>query len=762
MSKDETLPAGDAPATTEAPAQLAILRRGAIVASRTNPRTHFDPAYIQELAASIREHRVLQPLLVRPLPGARLADTFEDRKFGEPLPTHEIVCGECRWRACGLANEDEIPVLIRNLSDIQVLQVQLVENLKRRDLHPLEEAEGFERLMKDHGMTAEEIAAKVDKSESYIYKTLKLLELTPECREQMYSGKLNRSVALLVARIPSKLQQEAAVEAMTPDRQGEMPSFRAVSKMFQQRYMLQLSTAVFDIKDATLVARAGDCASCSKRTGSNADLFDDVERPDTCTDPDCFDTKREVHYAKVAAEAQARGQTVIQGKEAKEIMPSGTYSLKGYKLLDESQYIDGRTTTVRKAIGKDNLPAETVIIVDPHSNKPMEALPLAVADKLLKKAAAQKKSADKAKDQAKPPSEHELKQQYETTWREQAVRAIYAKVTSGKGEAFGVGVAREIALHMGHDLYAEEAKLVAELLGLGEIGRGNAIHTHIRECPAEQVAPALLLVALSQDLDTPYYGRADTPFIDVLASDTGVDVKAIQDQVKQDMKAAAAARKAEAETKAAGGATRGGKAATKPAAGATKKPKASAADAKAGIAQALQQEPASANDFEVGQRVRFKQDLKGPTGHLRKVCGREGTVECKHGDRGWMVRYGKGKSDIAGADYTELVHVDEPAAEDDDAGLAAGAIELASGVKLDPQPAWPFPTDAKDTNQSELAKAEASGNKYRQRVLRNRIATQEEPADSADASAAPAPNAAAAAWPFPTTPKKTRGKGAAA
>jgi ParB/RepB/Spo0J family partition protein len=727
--------------------EMRIVRRGDIVPSKTNPRTHFDAAYLQELADNIKLHRVLQPLLVRPLPGARAQETFEDREPGQPLPSLEIVCGECRWRACGLADEGDVPVLIRHLDDAQVLQVQLVENLKRRDLHPLEEAEGFDRLVKDHGITVDEIADKIGKSASYIYKSLKLLELTPECREQMFSGKLNRSVALLVARAPTHLQAQIAEDVMEPDFHGEPLSFRAAAKLVQERYMLQLSSAIFDIKDATLLPKAGACASCPKRTGANVDLFADVEKADTCTDPKCFDNKREAHYAKVAKDAKARGQTVIQGKEAKEIMPAGTYSLKGYTLLDESQYIEGRSTTVRRAIGKENMPAETVIIVNPHTNKPMEALPIEVANKLLKAAAKVKKSEAAAKDKAKEPSERELQEQYGGGWRTKAVREIYARITTGQGQAFGVGVAREIAQYLAQDLCHEDAELVSELLGLGKVAKRNAIETHIKECTPEQVAPALLLMALSKDLDVPHNGRDRTPFIDVLAADTGVDVKAIQAGVKQEMKAAAAARKAEAEEK-----TAPKPAAKKPAA----KKKATAAEAKAGIAQALQQESASANDFEVGQAVRFKQDLKGPTGHLRKVCGRAGTVETKHGDRGWMVRYGKNKHDVAGVDYTEIEHADA-AGEDQ---LATGAIELSNGVKLDPQPAWPFPKDPNTSGQnqtleSELAKAEASGNKYRQRGLRKRIAEQEA------ASGEPAPNAAAAAWPFPTVAKKAR-KGAAA
>jgi ParB/RepB/Spo0J family partition protein len=131
------------------------------------------------------------------------------------------VCGECRWRACKDAEVDGIPVLIRELDDLQVLQVQLVENLRRKDLHPLEEAEGFSRLQSEHGMQAEDIAARVGKSESYVYKSLKLLELTPECREELYAGKLTQSTALLVARQPEYLQAQIAqghhARRTTPD-----------------------------------------------------------------------------------------------------------------------------------------------------------------------------------------------------------------------------------------------------------------------------------------------------------------------------------------------------------------------------------------------------------------------------------------------------------------------------------------------------------------------------------------------------------------
>lgn len=144
----------------------------AIVASKTNPRKHFDAAALKELAESIAKHGVLQAILVRP--------NGADGKF-------ELVAGERRWRAAKLAQLDRIPVTVRELSDTEALELQVVENLQRTDLHPLEEAEGYESLMKcQHAdgrtYTADEIAAKVGKSRSYVYSRLKYTALCKEAR----------------------------------------------------------------------------------------------------------------------------------------------------------------------------------------------------------------------------------------------------------------------------------------------------------------------------------------------------------------------------------------------------------------------------------------------------------------------------------------------------------------------------------------------------------------------------------------------------
>lgn len=566
-------------------AGMAILERALIVRSKTNPRTHFDPAYIQELANSIKEHGILQPILVRPLPGDRVQETAEDREPGAPLPTHEIVAGECRYRACGIAGVDRLPVLVRHLDDVQVLQVQLVENLRRKDLHPMEEAEGFGRLLHDHSMTVEDIAAKVQKSASYVYKALKLLELTPECREQLYAGKLSQSTALLVARAPAHLQLQIAKEISgTYGPDSEPMSFRQAARHIQEHFMLQLSAAVFDIADARLVPKAGDCKSCPKRTGAHGDLFEDVKSADTCTDPKCFDAKKEAHYAAVAEAAKSKGQTVIMGKEAKELIPYAGATPKGYKLLDDRDYVDGRMQSLRNRI-KDDLKkgdVKPVLILNPHTKQLQEALPVDTASKLLKKANTSAKK-------NKVPTEKDLERELEATTNRKVISAVHQALQGGGLENIG-NQARNQLLRVMASRFAQEiydtSDQLCELFGVGKVGRGAGIVDYLQECTPEQLHPAVVLVLLAAEFES---YEDDRTVLDLVASELTVDVKALEAEAKAELKELHAPAAPEDKPKAA-----------KPKA---KGKKTTAAEAKAGIAAAMQDQEAGAEVLPAGAAV---------------------------------------------------------------------------------------------------------------------------------------------------------------
>lgn len=168
--------------------------------SRTNPRRTFEDAALKELAESIRAQGVLSPLLVRPL---------TENGF-------EIVFGERRYRAAQIAGQDTVPVRIRQMSDAEALEAQLVENLIRAEIHPMKEAQGFRALLalNEPKYSIEQIAAKVGKSPAFVASRLKLTDLVPTAVEAFYADEIGVGHALLLESSPptsrSKLSQHVS------------------------------------------------------------------------------------------------------------------------------------------------------------------------------------------------------------------------------------------------------------------------------------------------------------------------------------------------------------------------------------------------------------------------------------------------------------------------------------------------------------------------------------------------------------------------
>ena len=158
------------------------------------PRKNFDEAALQELAASIGQQGIMQPLLARPSAGGG----------------YEIVAGERRWRAAQLAGLDVVPVFIRNLGDDDVMVAALIENLQREDLNPIEEAEALQKLRDAHAMTQEELAERLGKSRSAIANALRLLRLTPAAREDIQKGLISAGHARCLLAV----EDEGAMEAL--------------------------------------------------------------------------------------------------------------------------------------------------------------------------------------------------------------------------------------------------------------------------------------------------------------------------------------------------------------------------------------------------------------------------------------------------------------------------------------------------------------------------------------------------------------------
>lgn len=219
-------PGGSAPAALP----IEFLRPNA-----QQPRQNFDVTLIKELAASIREKGVLQPILVRPVtttgkdagqgkvagdrPGAAAGSPSATGAEGE---TFEIIAGERRWRAAQAAGLHEIPVVIRDFSDEEALQIAIIENVQRQDLSPIEEARGYKRLTTEFGHTQNDVARLVGKSRPHVANLLRLLGLPESVRKMLDSGRLSmgHARALIGAPDPEGLARTIVAKGLNV-RQAE-------------------------------------------------------------------------------------------------------------------------------------------------------------------------------------------------------------------------------------------------------------------------------------------------------------------------------------------------------------------------------------------------------------------------------------------------------------------------------------------------------------------------------------------------------------
>lgn len=538
--------------------------------SLTNPRKYFDPVKLTELADSIKASDIHQPILVRPLPGSRVEDTAWEPNSLRPRavkPTHEIVAGERRYRAAKLAGLADVPVIVKHMTDDQVLEAQILENLQREDLTPLEEAEGYQTLMDRTSTNADQVAAKVGKSRSYVYGRLKLLDLAPEGRDALRTGQIDASVALLLAHIPDTAVQAKALKTIIEGTgyDGEHISARNAADLIRRTYMLDLAKAPFDIKAPALTA-AGACTTCPKRTGANPDLFSDVKGADLCTDPTCHAAKVTAHQAATMAKAHQRGLTVIEGREAKAIMPNAWQShLDGYLRLDDKA--DSPTDQpLRKLLAKAMAHSDVkeVLLANPHREGELVAvLPtqqvtelLALAAQLDAKAApAAKAMADKTEAQRKA-ERAELAQkrvnEFETAWRWAVLEEVWAEACSLidriKPDEHGIyycpeplsgnyRLAVHIATGMAKRLNTGRAKRLGKLLKLEKVAPIDTLVAYISE-HRHPVALLWLLVAEADVEYRPWIEDVDAANLGLgrAAFEFSVDVATVQKAVKAELK----------------------------------------------------------------------------------------------------------------------------------------------------------------------------------------------------------------------------------
>ena len=375
---------------------------GLLVPSLTNrpDRSGFDGKSLTELANSILQHGIIEPLIVRQNPRGK---------------GFEIVCGERRWTGAKLAKLDTAPAIVRELDDRQAREIQIIENLQREGLHEIEDARGYYDLLTPAKPgekplhTIESLSRKIGKSPAFIYGRLKLLKMPEVAIKAFYVSKLSASNALLLCRIPNpKIALKATLEILDPQGSGDGPerekraldreiepmSYRQAKLHISTNYMIRLKGCKFDQEDEELVPvqivegeriAGGKCSDCPWRTGNMAALFPDADSADVCTNTDCFKRKTEAAWKRAEAKAKAEGHTLLRDAKANQMFQDGRLSTAVTEYVDLRATFPGEKKKTWDEVLGDKVPEQLVQARD-DKNKLHYLVPVAEAIEAAKKA----------------------------------------------------------------------------------------------------------------------------------------------------------------------------------------------------------------------------------------------------------------------------------------------------------------------------------------------------------------------------------------
>ncbi len=265
-------------------ATLTVLPLENIWLDDNQPRKFFDQKAMDELIESVKQQGILQPIMVRPY-GTTL---LPKEKSGQS--TYKIVCGERRFRAAEAAGLTEIPCVVRDLSDDEVLEIQIVENLQRKDVNPMEEAIAFARLRDRWDLS--EIAHRVGKSVQYVAQRISLTNLVDGWQKILFEGKITLTVAYKLARMAPKIQEQAYKKCVEDD--GEVVEYQLNHIVDDDDH--DLDSATFKTEDPDLYPEAGACGSCQYNSAANQLLFPDLNKKRICHNPACYLTKTDRAY----------------------------------------------------------------------------------------------------------------------------------------------------------------------------------------------------------------------------------------------------------------------------------------------------------------------------------------------------------------------------------------------------------------------------------------------------------------------------------
>lgn len=476
--------------------------------SELNPRKQFGD--LSELAASIREKGVIEPLVLRP----------------GTTDGYEIVAGERRYRAAKLAGLEELPAIVKELTPQEALELALIENCQREDLSQLEEAEGFMQLHELFGLSADEIAKRTGKSKATVYARMKLCNLMPDARSALADGRLTPSTALYIARLPTSLQAKALAKCAPGS--DPLPA-RQVSATLQHEFMVRLEDAHFDVADEKLVPLVGSCTACPKRSGNARDLYPDVASADVCTEPSCFELKTDALYELRLEKARSKGYQILNAKQSAKLFApwSGERLAHGVPYVDLADpcELDPERRSWKKLIGRvDGL---AIVVARDPKVRPRELVTKDDANEALVKAGhpfAQKKADEKQKAKARDYSnDEEFRKKREL--RERVLNLAAAEVAKAVAKKPSVSFWRE---------------LLRELVRYEFI-----VDEHFEKRHGLESATARTVENLAQSMDEPQLRGmvAELLFLQIesyggdkaanaFASELGIDVKALEAKAK--------------------------------------------------------------------------------------------------------------------------------------------------------------------------------------------------------------------------------------
>lgn len=285
-----------------------------VMLSKTNPRSKLSEGNLEELSKSIADHGIIRHLLVRPIMGDK----------------YELVDGERRLKAALKLEMEEVPVIIREMTDREALELQIIDFLHKKEIHPVEECTAFMQLMLDKNYTPQIIAEKISKPVHYVEQRLSFQYLINPIRKAFEENKITIGHASLLARMQEEDQREL-YEWLHLGFKNEYRPVNDLKERINSNYMTNLQQVGFSKSDSTLIEGVPSCKECPKRTGFNQELFNDISSKEICTDKKCF-------AVKVAAHISREEKKIVEETGEKPVKVSSKMWTSDKKLLTSDNY----------------------------------------------------------------------------------------------------------------------------------------------------------------------------------------------------------------------------------------------------------------------------------------------------------------------------------------------------------------------------------------------------------------------------------------